>query len=126
MPKKKIDKIDKLAKELKLNDKEKRSYVKLARKLKPKKVNDRISQKTRAVTHFENGLKRIKKFKLDDNMNAQIPLREGESRDLHFDSVEAFEAYKENEIKTVENKIEYEKNDKKHFETIKKFKEALR
>ena len=126
MPKKKIDKIDKLAKELKLNDKEKRSYVKLARKFKPKKVNDRISQKTRVVTHFENGLKRIKKFKLDDNMNAQIPLREGESRDLHFDSVEAFEAYKENEIKTVENKIEYEKNDKKHFETIKKFKEALR
>ena len=126
MPKKKIDKIDKLAKELKLNDKEKRSYVKLARKLKPKKVNDRISQKTRAVTHFENGLKRIKKFKLDDNMNAQIPLREGESRDLHFNNIEEFQTYKENEIKTVEGKIVYEKNKVKHWSNIKKFKEALR
>ena len=127
MPKKKVDKVDKLAKDLKLSDKERKSYVKLARQLKPKKVKDRIIQKTKAVQHFESGLNRIKNFKYDEiDPNTERPFRKDEGHPDGRFTPKEFDEWKENEIKTVENKIEYEKDKLKYWNTIKKFKGVVK
>lgn len=126
MPKKKVDKVEKLVKDLKLNEKERRSYETRADRLHPKKIKDGISQKTRAVKHFENGLEDMKKRKWDpETKSIEIKLEGGKTRTLTFKNEEEFNKHKQADIDAVKSKIEYEENKKKDYEILKKFKEAI-
>lgn len=100
-------------------------YVKFGRNLKPKKINDRISQFTRSVTKYENGLKEIEKRTWNAE-GIEIPLEGGEKRLMKFKDVEKFNGWKEADVKNVSEHIEHDKGEIEEWSRYKKFKEVLR
>ncbi len=124
---KKIDKLLKLTTDEGLTKlKETNSFIKRTR-LKPKKINDRISQFNRAVTSYGNGLKGIKKRKWDpETKSIEIPLEGGGKKLMTFKTEEEFNTWRQADIDNVSKHIEHDKGEVKDWSTIKKFKEALR
>jgi len=121
----KVDKIERLVKDLGLNEKEKNSFTDRAKRLKPKQIKDHITQFTKAVRDYEKGLEEIKSRKWNpETKSIEIPLEGGKKKLMTFKNEEKFNEWHQADIDNVSRHIEHDKDKIREWNILKKFKEA--